>query len=162
MDCVHVAVCGPGSYSISCNLCKAPIPTESPHRKNARIPGHEVLCKDDCQRRPCRPHRSCRARIPQHIFGVCFRRVVQGMWMDKTRLISTSPRQELKPTILTDVWYTIYIHLLIATGKIAGPLTSSKRHRDAMEISYDRLSSHGPGWRDGLQWLEELVEWSRA
>lgn len=33
---------------------------------------------------------------------------------------------------------------------------------DAMEISYDRLRSHGPGWRDGLQWLEELEEWSRA
>lgn len=33
---------------------------------------------------------------------------------------------------------------------------------DAMEISYNRLSSNEHGWRDGLQWLEELEEWSRT
>jgi len=33
---------------------------------------------------------------------------------------------------------------------------------DAMEISYNRLSSNEYGWRDGLQWLEELEEWSRT
>ena len=36
---------------------------------------------------------------------------------------------------------------------------------DAMGISYDKLKSGGPdgaGWVDGLQWQEELEEWSRA
>ena len=31
---------------------------------------------------------------------------------------------------------------------------------DAMEISYEKISSGGEGWVDGLQWLEELAAWS--
>ena len=31
---------------------------------------------------------------------------------------------------------------------------------DAMEISYAKLPSSAEGWQDGLQWLEEVEEWS--
>lgn len=31
---------------------------------------------------------------------------------------------------------------------------------DAMEIPYDALPSSEAGWTDGLQWLDELKEWS--
>ncbi|KAI9834685.1 MAG: hypothetical protein M1826_000087 [Phylliscum demangeonii] len=33
---------------------------------------------------------------------------------------------------------------------------------DAMEIRYDGLPSAASGWRDGLQWLEEIKDWSVA
>lgn len=33
---------------------------------------------------------------------------------------------------------------------------------DAMDISYSNLPSSIPGWRDGLQWLQEVETWSLA
>ncbi|KAA6407364.1 MAG: hypothetical protein FRX48_08912 [Lasallia pustulata] len=32
---------------------------------------------------------------------------------------------------------------------------------DALEVPYDALHSHSSGWRDGLEWLQELRNWSR-
>ena len=31
---------------------------------------------------------------------------------------------------------------------------------DAMDISYSKLPSLVPGWKDGLQWLDEVEAWS--
>lgn len=31
---------------------------------------------------------------------------------------------------------------------------------DAMNISYESLSSHGKGWKDGLEWIDELEDWA--
>lgn len=31
---------------------------------------------------------------------------------------------------------------------------------DAMDISYSNLPSSIPGWKDGLQWLNEVEAWS--
>ncbi len=33
---------------------------------------------------------------------------------------------------------------------------------DAMQISYTELPSQEKGWKDGLHWLEEVEEWSKA
>jgi hypothetical protein len=33
---------------------------------------------------------------------------------------------------------------------------------DAMEISYEVLTSYEAGWKDGLHWLNELDAWARA
>ncbi|KAF2145723.1 uncharacterized protein K452DRAFT_284089, partial [Aplosporella prunicola CBS 121167] len=33
---------------------------------------------------------------------------------------------------------------------------------DAMDISYHVLPSNGAGWRDGLQWYQEVLDWSQA
>ena len=37
-----------------------------------------------------------------------------------------------------------------------------KHMGDAMEISYDKLPSSSDGWRDGLDWLQELMVWCTA
>lgn len=33
---------------------------------------------------------------------------------------------------------------------------------DALEIPYKELESYSSGWKDALQWLDELKEWSRV
>ncbi|OMP88134.1 hypothetical protein BK809_0002891 [Diplodia seriata] len=33
---------------------------------------------------------------------------------------------------------------------------------DAMEISYEHLPGAGKGWNDGIQWMDEVAEWSQG
>jgi hypothetical protein len=58
-------------------------------------------------------------------------------------------------------WISRYEWRELSEQEICALGTFFKSLGDAMEISYERLPSSKEGFKDGLQWFEEIEAWSR-
>jgi len=59
-------------------------------------------------------------------------------------------------------WATKYEWRELSDMELCALGTFWKSMGDAMMIPFHELPSHEPGWKDGLQWLEEVRVWSLA
>ena len=57
-------------------------------------------------------------------------------------------------------WVEKYEWRCLTDLELAACGTYWKSMGDAMGIDFSRLKSYKPGWKDGLQWLNEIEEWS--
>ncbi|KAL1646877.1 hypothetical protein SLS58_003012 [Diplodia intermedia] len=59
-------------------------------------------------------------------------------------------------------WINRYEWRKLTDLEICAIGTFWKSMGDAMEISYEHLPGAGKGWNDGIQWMDEVAEWSQG